>query len=140
MNWSQGLSKWPTSWRPAPLGARTALERRLKDRATPRSTTRSGSADARRCVDSRHFRRGRERLDPGLCRTCRYARIVRNRRGSEFWLCQAAADDPRMPRYPPLPVLQCNVRIPDTPEGVAEHEVKQKPEPDQEQAAEERHP
>ncbi len=79
-------------------------------------------------------------MDPGLCRTCRNARIVRNRRGSEFWLCRAAAEDFLLPRYPTLPVLQCRVWIPDPPGRGKEHEVNQRPEPGQEQTAEERRP
>jgi hypothetical protein len=43
----------------------------------------------------------------GLCATCRYARIIENRRGSRFWLCARSRIDERFPRYPPLPVIQC---------------------------------
>ena len=46
----------------------------------------------------------------GLCETCRWVRLVTNRRGSVFYRClRADADpaDPRFVRYPPLPVLQC---------------------------------
>ncbi len=43
----------------------------------------------------------------GLCATCRHARVVRNRRGSAFWLCGRSATDPRFPKYPPLPVRTC---------------------------------
>lgn len=48
-------------------------------------------------------------MDPrvGLCSVCRHARHVGNRRGSRFWLCGLAADDPRFPRYPSLPVVRC---------------------------------
>lgn len=70
-------------------------------------------------------------MNPGLCRSCRFAKLVTNPRGSEFWLCRAAADNPGMPRYPPLPVLRCEARIPDSPEGELEHEIKQEPEPGQ---------
>src|SRR5437773_10570699 len=45
--------------------------------------------------------------DVGLCRTCRWARIVTNRRGSTFFRCGRAETDARFPRYPPLPVLRC---------------------------------
>ena len=68
-----------------------------------------------------------ERVDPGLCRTCRFARIVTNRRGSRFWLCQAAAEHDRTPRYPPIPVVECAVRIPGVPATALEHEVKNEP-------------
>jgi hypothetical protein len=43
----------------------------------------------------------------GLCATCRWVRIVTNRRGSEFYRCLRADTDPRFVRYPPLPVLSC---------------------------------
>jgi hypothetical protein len=46
-------------------------------------------------------------LDAGLCRTCAHARRQRTARGSEFWRCLRADDDPRFPRYPRLPVLAC---------------------------------
>lgn len=48
-------------------------------------------------------------MDPrvGLCSVCRHARRVGNRRGSRFWLCGLAGDDPRFPRYPSLPVVRC---------------------------------
>ena len=43
----------------------------------------------------------------GLCATCRWVRIVTNRRGSVFYRCARADTDPRFVRYPPLPVLAC---------------------------------
>ena len=43
----------------------------------------------------------------GLCDRCRHQRVVRNTRGSRFSLCRRSADDPRYPRYPPVPVLSC---------------------------------
>jgi hypothetical protein len=45
--------------------------------------------------------------DAGLCLTCAHARRQRTTRGSEFWRCLRAEDDPRFPRYPALPVLAC---------------------------------
>jgi len=45
--------------------------------------------------------------DPGLCATCRHARVVRSDRGSVFYRCLLAATDPRFSKYPPLPVLRC---------------------------------
>jgi hypothetical protein len=47
------------------------------------------------------------RPDPGLCATCRHHRQISSRRGSVFWLCRKAEEDPRFPKYPTLPVLQC---------------------------------
>ena len=46
----------------------------------------------------------------GLCASCRWVRIVQNRRGSVFYRCLRAdtdPPDPRFVRYPPLPVLSC---------------------------------
>ena len=75
-------------------------------------------------------------MNPGLCRACRFAKIVANRRGSEFWLCRAAADSPRLRRYPPLPVLQCEAWAPGSPGRELDHEVDQELEPGQKQASE----
>jgi hypothetical protein len=46
-------------------------------------------------------------VDAGLCLTCRWMRVVTNRRGSVFYRCARAETDPRFVRYPPLPVLAC---------------------------------
>jgi len=43
----------------------------------------------------------------GLCATCRWVRIAKNRRGSVFYRCLRADTDPRFVKYPPLPVLSC---------------------------------
>lgn len=43
----------------------------------------------------------------GLCDGCTFRRLVKNRRGSIFLLCQRSEEDPRYPKYPPLPVLTC---------------------------------
>jgi len=45
-------------------------------------------------------------MDPGLCASCRHARVVEGAHSS-FWLCQRSRTDPRYPRYPRLPVLAC---------------------------------
>ena len=45
--------------------------------------------------------------EAGLCATCRWVRIVKNRRGSVFYRCLRAETDPRFVKYPPLPVLRC---------------------------------
>ena len=52
---------------------------------------------------------GGPRISPevGLCSTCTSARRVENRRGSVFYRCARSAEDPRYPKYPPLPVLTC---------------------------------
>jgi len=45
-------------------------------------------------------------MDPGLCGSCRHARLVVGA-NSRFWLCERSRDDPRYPRYPRLPVVGC---------------------------------
>lgn len=52
----------------------------------------------------------------GLCATCRHMRPVRSRSGSLFRLCLLSREDPRFPRYPKLPVLQCSGYIEEDPE------------------------
>jgi len=54
---------------------------------------------------------------PGLCGTCLHARRVGNRSGSLFFLCGRSRAEPRFPRYPALPVLECEgyERGPDDP-------------------------
>ena len=42
-----------------------------------------------------------------LCKSCRHVKEVISGTGSRFWLCQVAATDPRFPKYPPQPVVQC---------------------------------
>lgn len=44
---------------------------------------------------------------PGLCGVCRHRHTITSRRGSTFLLCRKSEDDPRFPKYPPLPVLAC---------------------------------
>jgi len=34
-------------------------------------------------------------------------REIHSDRGSTFYMCQLSATDPRFPKYPRLPVLQC---------------------------------
>jgi hypothetical protein len=46
-------------------------------------------------------------IDAGLCDTCRHQQIVRNTRGSTFSLCRRSKTEPRFPRYPRLPVVEC---------------------------------
>ena len=44
----------------------------------------------------------------GLCQSCRFARTITSGKGSTFWLCRKSETDPRFPRYPALPVLECS--------------------------------
>ena len=43
----------------------------------------------------------------GLCERCAHVQIVTSAKGSRFYLCRLSAVDPRFPRYPPIPVIQC---------------------------------
>jgi hypothetical protein len=44
----------------------------------------------------------------GLCALCIHARAIVSNRGSVFVLCEAAASDPLLERYPRLPVHDCH--------------------------------
>jgi hypothetical protein len=46
------------------------------------------------------------KADPGLCGTCLHLRLQASAR-SVFVRCGLAEQDPRFPRYPPLPVRSC---------------------------------
>jgi hypothetical protein len=46
--------------------------------------------------------------DPGLCRDCQHSRRIESDRGSIFFRCELSLQDPRFPKYPRLPVLQCS--------------------------------
>jgi hypothetical protein len=45
--------------------------------------------------------------DAGLCAACAHVKLIANPRGSTFYLCRLSASDPRFPKYPRLPVIQC---------------------------------
>ena len=44
----------------------------------------------------------------GLCANCIHMRRAENDRGSVFYRCALAESDPRFPKYPRLPVIQCD--------------------------------
>jgi hypothetical protein len=44
----------------------------------------------------------------GLCLSCRHSQVIRNERGSVFRLCELAASDRSLQKYPQLPVLDCH--------------------------------
>jgi hypothetical protein len=44
---------------------------------------------------------------PGLCRTCRHAKLNETRRGTVYLRCTRAEWDPALTRYPRLPVTEC---------------------------------
>lgn len=52
----------------------------------------------------------------GLCARCIHATVQRSAKGSEFWRCRAADDDPTLMRYPPLPVQACHAMREGEPE------------------------
>ncbi|MCU1261150.1 MAG: hypothetical protein JWO80_4035, partial [Bryobacterales bacterium] len=45
---------------------------------------------------------------PGLCARCAWSRVIVSDRGARFWMCRRGAEgDPRFPKYPRLPVMEC---------------------------------
>jgi hypothetical protein len=46
-------------------------------------------------------------METGLCETCAYAALARNKRGSVFLRCEYSQIDPAFDKYPRLPVLAC---------------------------------
>jgi hypothetical protein len=55
------------------------------------------------------------RTDPnaGLCETCQRVRRITSDRGSKFYLCKLSTVDQRYPKYPRLPVLNCDGYVAD---------------------------
>ncbi|MDZ7360887.1 MAG: hypothetical protein ONB46_09205 [candidate division KSB1 bacterium] len=43
--------------------------------------------------------------------------MIKNERGSTFYLCRLAEGDPRFPKYPRLPVLACEGYLATCPSG-----------------------
>jgi hypothetical protein len=62
---------------------------------------------------------------PGLCGSCVNARIIENKRGSRFYLCELSKVDPAFPRYPPLPVVACSGYTPVDPDKPVSQEMEQ---------------
>lgn len=56
----------------------------------------------------------------GLCATCAWVRRIENDRGSVFYLCRRALDDPAYTKYPRLPVLRCPGYEPTAPTAPVE--------------------
>jgi len=44
----------------------------------------------------------------GLCANCQHSRRIESDRGTIFLLCELSKSDPRFPKYPRLPVMQCS--------------------------------
>lgn len=55
--------------------------------------------------------------EPGLCLTCRHARLNQTRRGTAYLRCGRSAWDERLVRYPRLPVRDCPGFEPGDPAG-----------------------
>jgi len=47
-------------------------------------------------------------IDPGLCKDCEHAQTIRSGRGSTFYLCRLGLTNHRFPKYPRLPVRECD--------------------------------
>lgn len=77
-----------------------------------------GSGGARLPTDDDLVRLG---SSPGLCATCRHARVLASR-SSVFLRCAMAETDPSFPRYPRLPVVACR--------GYEEVTTRAEPRPD----------
>jgi hypothetical protein len=46
--------------------------------------------------------------EAGLCNACVHQRVVGTTRGSVFSLCEKSKEDPRFPKYPRIPVVECD--------------------------------
>ena len=46
-------------------------------------------------------------MKAGLCDSCRHQKLVGNTRGSTFSMCERSKTDERYPKYPRLPVVEC---------------------------------
>ena len=53
-----------------------------------------------------------EEQGAGLCARCAHALVIRNDRGSRFYLCRLAASDARFVKYPQLPLHRCAGFVP----------------------------
>jgi len=45
---------------------------------------------------------------PGVCASCAHCEIIQSSRGSTFYRCKLSDTDPRFPKYPKLPVIECS--------------------------------
>ena len=46
-------------------------------------------------------------MEAGLCATCAHVKPVDSSKAPVYYLCRLSESDPRFPKYPRLPVLQC---------------------------------
>jgi ketosteroid isomerase-like protein len=47
-------------------------------------------------------------MKAGLCDSCRHQKLIANTRGSTFSMCERSKTDERYPKYPRLPVVECD--------------------------------
>ena len=52
-----------------------------------------------------------------LCPRCVNVQVITNDRGSRFYRCRLSDVDPRFPKYPPQPVVECGGFAPRTENG-----------------------
>ena len=43
----------------------------------------------------------------GLCTQCQHVQVVKNVRGSVFFLCEKSKTDVRYEKYPAMPLIEC---------------------------------
>lgn len=48
------------------------------------------------------------KINPGLCGTCASMRDVVNENGHHYFLCNLSKMDVRYPKYPKLPMVNCD--------------------------------
>lgn len=56
----------------------------------------------------------------GLCLSCKNVKVIRNDRGSVFYLCRLAQIEEGFVKYPSLPVLNCRGYVEKSVETAAE--------------------
>jgi hypothetical protein len=93
-----GMSAWirgrgPIAW---VWGGSMRAASETETRAVDENPTEQATIDERPVV-----------AGAGLCNACRWQRVVVSGRGSAFTLCRRAGEDPRLMRYPPIPVRAC---------------------------------
>ncbi len=89
--------------------------------ATPATPATPAATSQPRHTTSREDQMTSTDLRVGLCATCLHVRRAGNQRGSVFYRCARAEDDPRFPKYPRLPVVNCIGYEPDVDSGAQAH-------------------
>src|SRR6266496_1266954 len=83
------------------------LENSLKKGTPEQEPTRIAPLAGVILVAVSEERTQQRQIGVGLCADCRFMRRIESERGSIFYRCERSATDPRYPKYPRLPVLQC---------------------------------